>query len=399
MRRICFSALLFCLLFTSQSFALAPSMAAFSMPSLSMMPTPPTLNSQAFVLMDPKSAQILASKAMDKRVEPASLTKLMSLFIIAHALQSQQIHLDDQVLISKNAWRTPGSRMFVKAGTKVSVEALIHGITVASGNDATIALVEHVAGTEASFVSLMNQVAKNLDMHHTHFANATGLPNPQHYTTAHDLARLAAAWQAQFPEYYAWFSKKWIKYNNIKQPNRNRLLWRDAFVDGMKTGHTKSAGYCLIASGKQKNTRLISVILGAKSDAARTEQSEKLLNYGFHFYSTKKILSANTPIAHVATWMGQKSQTPVITDGSVFITVPKYAEFHYQTKLVMPKPLIAPIKAHQPLGDWLVLSEDGSTIKRVPVFALQPNPKGSFIMTLVDRIRLFVHPPKGLQQV
>lgn len=365
---------------------------AFQLPSMHMMPKAPALQNKAYVLMDPKSEQILASKAMDTQIEPASLTKLMSLFIVAHALKTQQIHLKDTVLVSKKAWKAQGSRMFIKAGSKVSVQDLIYGVTVASGNDATIALAEHVAGTEASFVSLMNQVAQNLGMQHTHFANATGLPNAKHYTTAHDLAILAAEWQKNFPEYYVWFSKKWIRYNHIKQPNRNRLLWRDAFVDGMKTGHTKSAGYCLIASGKQKQTRLISVVIGASSDAGRTEQSEQLLNYGFHFYQTQQVLTPGQKVASARTYLGVNTDVPVGALTPVYITVPKFSDFRYQTKVVLDAPVMAPVLAKQQIGHMLLLSQNNDLIKTTPLFTLKANPKGGVFGTLFDRIRLLFHP-------
>src|SRR3989344_871667 len=264
-----------------------------------IIPPPPDLKAKSYVLMDALSGVVVADKEMNTVVEPASLTKLMTLYLTFSALHSGQIHLNDQGPISAHAWKMDGSRMFVKVGSFVTVDELIQGITVASGNDATVALAEYIGGTEETFAQLMNQTAQSLGMKNTHFMDSTGMPNDQHYTTAYDLALLARALIENFPQEYHYFSEKWITYNNIKQPNRNRLLWQDPSVDGLKTGHTDSAGFCLIASAKRNNMRLISVIMNTPNESERAIESEALLNYGFRFYTTKDRKSTRLNSSHM----------------------------------------------------------------------------------------------------
>ena len=276
---------------------LKPTAAAVKMPGF--IPAPPDFDAKAYILIDANSGHIIAEKNADQHLAPASLTKVMTLYLIAQALSAGQTHLTDMVNVSEEAWRAGfgGSRMFIKVGTTVSVQDLISGIATASGNDATVAIAEHLAGSEQGFVNLMNQTARKLGMDNTNFTDSNGLPNNSHYSTARDLSVLSKAWIANFPEYYPWFKERWMTYNSIKQPNRNRLLWRDSSVDGLKTGHTNDAGYCLVVSAvRNGGMRLISVILDAKSDEARTKYSEALLNYGFRFFETRKLFAANTKL-------------------------------------------------------------------------------------------------------
>ncbi|HHO67602.1 MAG TPA: D-alanyl-D-alanine carboxypeptidase, partial [Gammaproteobacteria bacterium] len=262
------------------------------------MPVPqaPAVKARAYLVEDFHSGQTIAAKNPDQRIEPASITKLMSAYVVFQEIRNGTLSLEDKVQISEKAWRTPGSRMFVEVGTQVSVADLMKGMIIQSGNDATVALAEKVAGTEASFASLMNHHAKRLGMDGSHFVNSTGLPDPQHYTTARDIARVARALIAEFPEYYQWYSERQFTYNGITQYNRNKLLWRDESVDGIKTGHTDSAGYCLVTSAKRDGMRLISVVLGTKSEEARADASQALLNYGFRFFETHKLYDANSKL-------------------------------------------------------------------------------------------------------
>jgi D-alanyl-D-alanine carboxypeptidase (penicillin-binding protein 5/6) len=250
----------------------------------SLVPSPPQLKAKAWLMVDYNSNRILAEHNSSMHVEPASLTKVMTGYVVLRELANKSISMDDQVLISKKAWQMKGSLMFIEVDTRVSVEDLLKGMIIQSGNDASVALAEHVAGSEDAFVQLMNQYADTLGMKETHFENSTGWPSANHYTTAHDLAILSRALINDFPEHYSWYKEKIFKYNNIKQNNRNRLLWIDERVDGIKTGHTESAGYCLVTSAKQNDMRLITVVLGADSDKSRSTSSRMLLNYGFRFY-------------------------------------------------------------------------------------------------------------------
>ncbi|MDX1811242.1 MAG: D-alanyl-D-alanine carboxypeptidase family protein, partial [Gammaproteobacteria bacterium] len=267
-------------------------------------PKPPKIGATAYILQDFQSGDVIAELKADARVEPASLTKMMSVYVIEHELKNGNISLSDEVLISKKAWKMPGSRMFVEVNTRVKVEELLKGIIIQSGNDATIAMAEFVAGSEDSFVSLMNSYAQKLGMKGTHFVNATGLPNDDHYTTARDLALLVKAMIRDFPENYSWYSEKVYTYNGIKQYNRNKLLWQSEYVDGVKTGHTESAGYCLAASAVKNDMRLISVVLGTNSERARATESQKLLTFGFRFFETHRLYEAGQKLTTAKIWKG-----------------------------------------------------------------------------------------------
>jgi len=262
-----------------------------------MIPPPPSIDAKGYVLIDANSGRVLAGKNISERMPPASLTKLMTMYVVSQALAQGQANLNDDVRISKLAWSKGGSKMFIKVGDHIKLQELIKGIIVASGNDACVAVAEFVAGNEDSFSQLMNMTAKQLGMENTNFTDSTGLPAPNHYTTPLDMAILARHVVQDFPQDYKWYKEKWIMFNNIKQPNRNRLLWRDSTVDGMKTGHTEEAGYCLVSSAKRNGTRLIAVVMGAPSDEARSADSMALYNWGFRFFKTMKVYDSNKELA------------------------------------------------------------------------------------------------------
>ncbi len=349
-------------------------------------PSAPNLDATGYILLDATSGKILAQKNSDDRMPPASLTKLMSLYIISGAIKSGQIHFTDKVRISSKAWKTEGSRMFVKVGDEVPVRDLLQGIIVASGNDATVALSEYVAGTEEAFTAMMNQQAKLLGMNNSHFMDSTGLPNKDHYSTAHDLAILTQAYIKNFPEDYSFYSEKWFAYNGIKQPNRNRLLWRYQYADGLKTGHTNEAGYCLVGSAKKDGMRLISVVLGEPNDQARTEDSIRLLTYGFRFFETHKIYSGSTPLIQARVWQGDKSEVPLGINDDLYITVPAGQFKKVQAALELNNPLKAPIVKGQVYGK-LTVTINGTIIATKPLVALEESERGGFLRRATDTVK------------
>ncbi len=353
-------------------------------------PSAPNLNATGYILMDASSGKILAQKNADQRMPPASLTKLMSLYIISGAIKNGQVHWDDKVRISTKAWKTEGSRMFVKVNDEVPVKELLQGIIVASGNDATVALSEHIAGTEESFASMMNQQAKLLGMNSSHFVDSTGLPNPEHYSTPHDLATLTQAYIKNFPEDYSFYSEKWFSYNGIKQPNRNRLLWRYQYADGLKTGHTNEAGYCLVGSAKKDGMRLISVVMGEPNDMARTEDSIRLLTYGFRFFETHKIYNGATPLVQARVWQGQHSEVPLGLTEDLYVTVPAGQYKRLQANLALNNPLKAPIVKGQTYGQINITLNNQLLISK-PLIALDNNVKGGFLRRATDSVRYNIH--------
>jgi D-alanyl-D-alanine carboxypeptidase (penicillin-binding protein 5/6) len=348
-------------------------------------PPPPALATKAYVLMDGATGKILVSFNPDQRIAPASLTKMMTSYVASLALKENKIHLTDPVTISEKSWRTGGSKMFVKIGTQVPVQDLMQGIIVDSGNDACVAIAEFVAGTEEAFADVMNQVAQALGMTQSHFVDSTGLPSPNHYSTAHDLATLARALIYSFPEHYQWYSEKWFTYNGIRQPNRNRLLWSDPTVDGVKTGHTDEAGYCLVASAKRNGQRLISVVVGAPSDSARAEDSRRLLDYGFRFFDTHVIYQANTALAKVRVWNGAtKTINAGVLEPFVISVIPgQFSSVTYQMHTV--KVLQAPVAKGAVLGDVQVLI-NGKVIDKASIVALENDPIGGLWRRLWDAI-------------
>lgn len=352
------------------------------------VPKPPSIGAKAFILEDFDSGRIIADKDSNKPVEPASITKLMSAYAVFKELHSGNITLGDMVTISEKAWRTPGSRMFVEVGKQVSVEDLIQGMIVQSGNDATVALAEYIAGSEDSFAALMNRHAEALGLKDTHFVNSTGLPDPQHYMTARDIALLAAAIIREFPEYYKWYSQKKFTFNDITQYNRNKLLWRDDSVDGMKTGHTDSAGYCLVTSAKKDNMRLISVVLGTDSEKARADASQALLNYGFRFYETHKLYDAGQQLATARVWEGESDTVSLGLNSPLYATVPRGQYKALAASMTINNRIMAPVNKDETLGSVQVQLGD-AVIAGKNLVALQGIGEGSFWQRIVDKALLY----------
>jgi D-alanyl-D-alanine carboxypeptidase (penicillin-binding protein 5/6) len=354
------------------------------------VPPAPQIAARAWLLIDANSGQTLAENKPDERIEPASLTKLMTAYLVFGALKEGRLTLDKTLPVSEKAWKMEGSRMFLKVNSQATVEDLIKGMVVQSGNDACITLAEGIAGSEDSFVAMMNQQAKRLGMTGTHFANATGLPDPNHYTTARDLARLAAALIRNYPEQYKYYSLKEFTYSGITQANRNRLLWLDPNVDGMKTGHTDSAGYCLIASAKRDNRRLISVVLGADSDAARASESQKLLNYGLQFFETVKLYNANQPVSTLRIYKGTSSSLGVGFAYDFYVTVPRGTSKQIKAQIITRQPMMAPVDRGQSVGT-LRLSLDGKPIGDFTLTALSDVSVAGIVRRSWDSLMLLLH--------
>ena len=354
------------------------------------IPPPPQVPVRAYVLMDYQSGNILREMKGDERMEPASITKLMTAYVVYKALKSGKIHLTDQVTISEKAWRTAGSKMFVKIGSQVPVEDLLMGMVVQSGNDATVALAEHVAGSEETFAKLMNQEAERLGMTNSHFTNAPGMPDPNHYMSARDIAVLARAIIQDFPEHYPRYSVRSFKYNNIEQQNRNRLLLTDASVDGVKTGHTESAGYCLVSSAKRNDTRLISVVLGAQKERERFQASQALLNYGFSFFESRKLYDANTPIVTTRIWKGQENELPLGVIQPLYVTVPKGQAPQVNTTTTVQPTIVAPAQKDQVFGEVVVKLGD-QEVSKTPLVALKEVPESGWFGRMIDSILMFFY--------
>lgn len=350
-------------------------------------PAAPALNAKAYILIDVNSGKIIAEKNSEEHLPPASLTKMMTLYVVSNALHQTQIHLDDSVRVSRDAWKIGGSRMFIKEGQQVLVEDLLKGIIVDSGNDACVAMAEHVGGSENAFTDLMNQQAQNLGMKNSHFTDSTGLPDPNLYTTAKDLAILGRALVTDFPQYYSWYKQKWFTYNGIRQPNRNRLLWRDNQVDGLKTGHTAEAGFCLVSSAQRNNMRLLAVVLGEPSDSSRADDSEKLLNYGFRFFETHQLYKSGQSITEMPLYKGAIDTVNVGLNEDQFITIPagQYQRLNVSTNV--PSYLQAPINKGDAIGK-LVVKFDDNIVSTSPLYALQSVESGGFFSRTKDSIRL-----------
>ncbi|QID16370.1 D-alanyl-D-alanine carboxypeptidase [Nitrogeniibacter mangrovi] len=353
------------------------------------VPPAPALAAKAWLLVDMGTGQALVEHNADERIEPASLTKLMTAYVVSAALKAHTLSGDQIVPVSEKAWKMGGSRMFIEPRHQVTVDQLMHGMVVQSGNDASVALAEVVAGSEEAFAALMNREAQRLGMTHTHFVNATGLPDPEHYTTARDLSLLAAAIVRDFPDHYDLYSIKEYSYNNITQPNRNRLLWLDPTVDGIKTGHTETAGYCLIASAKRGARRLISVVLGTDSDAMRTQESLKLLNFGFRFYDTVQLYTAGQSVSSFRVWQGTADQVKVGFDKDFVLSIPKGQADKLQVTLNSEQPLEAPVRKGQAVGK-LTLTLEGKTIGTYPVQALEEVPLAGWFGRTWDSLQLWI---------
>jgi D-alanyl-D-alanine carboxypeptidase (penicillin-binding protein 5/6) len=370
MRRIkAIAPVLACLLLLAPlAAAQSPALDDSAMP----VPAPPQLGARSYLLMDFNSGRVLVEHNADMRVEPASITKLMTAYVVFHELKEGNISLDEKVNVSEKAWRTGGSRMFIEPGMEVTVEQLIRGMVIQSGNDASVALAEHVAGSEDAFAGLMNHFAELLGMRDTHFMNATGLPHEDHYTTAHDIALLSAATIRDFPDLYPWYSEKEFTFNNIRQHNRNTLLWRDPAIDGLKTGHTEAAGYCLAASAMREGMRLVSAVMGSDSESSRASESQSLLNYGFRFFETVQLYQAGQELAKGRVWKGLTEQVGLGVSKPLFVTIPRGRYDDLEARIEMQPQLTAPLAAgmvvgtvHVQLGDENVATRDLITLSTV----------------------------------
>jgi D-alanyl-D-alanine carboxypeptidase (penicillin-binding protein 5/6) len=368
--------------------ALCAVLIGFSAAAHSPAP-PPAVAAKSWLLLDVGSQQILASSGMDERIEPASLTKLMSAYLTFSALKQKRIHLTQQVNVSERAWRTGGSRMFIEPNKPVSVDELLHGMIIQSGNDATVALAELIAGSEDNFVALMNREAERLGLKNTRFTNATGLTETGHYSSARDLASLAVALIRDFPEYYPIYSKKEFTFNKIAQVNRNRLLWLDPSVDGLKTGHTELAGYCLIATSKRGPRRLLSVVLGTDSDNSRAMESQKLLNWGFLFFETVKIYSAQQAVSELRIWRGASNSLKAGFSDDLVLSLPKGSAEKIKVSMVSKQPLMAPVRRGDVVGSLRVMIDD-KPIGEYPLLALSDVPVAGVFGRTWDALRLWL---------
>jgi D-alanyl-D-alanine carboxypeptidase (penicillin-binding protein 5/6) len=353
------------------------------------VPSPPEISGEAAFLMDFHSGRVLAAQQADKPWPPASLTKMMTLYTAFKAIADDSVAMDDIVRVSEKAWRTKGSRMFLEVGDEVPVKRIIKGIIVESGNDACVALAEHVAGTEKAFVQLMNTHARELGLENTHFANATGLPAEGMKTTARDVAHLAAALLREFPDHYDMFALRKMTYNDITQYNRNRLMWWDDSVDGLKTGHTERAGYHLAASAERDGMRLVSVVLGTDSERARAEESQSLLNYGFRFFRTYKLYEAGESLHKVRVWKGERDQVQVSLGSDLYVTIPSGQRDQVKVTLDFSEPLMAPVAEGTQVGRLTAKLGDQALAVR-PLTTLQPVPEGGIFRRVIDSIRVWL---------
>ncbi|MFQ5642170.1 MAG: D-alanyl-D-alanine carboxypeptidase family protein [Thiogranum sp.] len=352
------------------------------------VPKAPSVGAKGYLVEDFLSGQAIAEKNADQPLEPASITKLMSAYVIFSEIRNGSLALSDKVRISEKAWRTQGSRMFVEVNTQVSVADLLKGMIIQSGNDATVALAEQIAGTEASFAALMNTYAQQLGLTRSHFVNSTGLPDKEHYTTARDIVRIARALIREFPEYYQWYSEKQFTYNDITQYNRNKLLWRDESVDGLKTGHTDSAGYCLVTSAERDGMRLISVVLGTRSEEARADASQSLLNYGFRFFETHKLYDGNTKLTSARVWKGATDAVELGLAEPLYITIPRGEYSNLDASMQLHEQITAPLAQGQTLGRVVIKLADKLVTER-DLVALQAVGEGSFWQRIVDEGLLY----------
>jgi len=357
---------------------------------LAQAPQPPQVTGRAWVVVDVSSGQILASEKPDERFEPASLTKLMTAYLVFAALKEKKLALDEQVNVSERAWRAPGSRMFIEPKKPVSVDELIRGVIVQSGNDACIALAERIAGSEEAFAAMMNREAGRLGMKSTKYMNSSGLPDPQHYSTARDLYQLATALIRDFPGQYAlYYSQREYRYNGITQANRNRLLWLDTTVDGMKTGFTEAAGYCLVASSKRGPRRLLSVLLGSTSESMRAQESQKLLNWGFQFFDAVRLYAAGAPVKEIEIWKGSRATLKAGFRDDLVVTVPKGQGERLKAELLSLSPLVAPVAEGTRVGN-LRVTLDGKPLGEYPVVALEEVPAAGILVRGWDTLRLWL---------
>ena len=377
--------------FLSASLAIALSIfnlgSAIAAPTL--IPSPPQVSASSYILIDAHSGKVLVENNPHEPLPPASLTKMMTSYVAAHEIAAGNISLDDQVRISIKAWKKGGSKMYIREGTMVKLEDLLRGVVIQSGNDASIAIAEHIAGSEDAFADLMNQHAFELGLTNTNFENATGWPAPNHYSTAADLARIAQAIIMKFPEHYKMYAEKEYTYNKITQTNRNLLLWRDPTVDGVKTGHTQEAGYCLVSSAEKNGMRLIAAVLGTNSREARASESQKLLTYGFRFFETHHTYGAGETLNETAIWMGATDVLPVGLTEDLIITIPRGQKENLKAEVTVFEQIKAPIEAGETYG-VLKLKLDEKMVAEKPLVALESISTGGLFKRLWHWLYLFV---------
>ena len=353
------------------------------------VPAPPNVAGSGHLLVDMHSGRILAENNGDARLEPASITKIMTSYVLFRELRNGGIKLEDQVLVSEKAWKTPGSRMFIEVGTRVSVEDLLRGMVIQSGNDASVALAEHVAGSEQAFAGLMNEHAERLGMTSTHFVNSTGLPDDDHYTTPRDIVKVTKALIEEFPELYRMYAEKEFTWNKIRQPNRNSLLWRDGSIDGVKTGHTEAAGYCLVASANRDGMRLISVVMGTNSEKSRARETESLMNFGFRFFETHRLYGAGASLVSTRIWKGESEQVALGLADDLYVTIPRQQYDRLQARTEVDPLIEAPVSTGKRLGR-VIVELDGERVADVPLLALADVPEGGIIRTAVDSVLMLL---------
>lgn len=361
---------------------------ATATPAAVPIPAAPSVDVRSYVLMDHHSGRFLAEKDADAPMEPASLTKLMTAYAAFKALKENRLRLDETVTISERAWRVEGSRTFVQVGTQVPVEVLLKGMIVQSGNDATIALAERIGGTEEAFAELMNEYAKRLGMKNSRFENSTGMPGPTHRTTARDMAVLTQALIREFPDYYRWYSLREYTWNGITQPNRNGLLARDPSADGVKTGHTETAGYCLVTSANRQGMRLISVVLGAPTWKGREDSSAALLNYGYTFFETRRIKGRGETVLKPRLYKGAEEFVALVPARDIYVTVGRGAATGLRSEAHVREPLVAPLAAGAPVGE-LTVSDGSTVVARVPLVTAKAAPAGGWWAAITDTVALW----------
>jgi D-alanyl-D-alanine carboxypeptidase (penicillin-binding protein 5/6) len=355
-----------------------------------ILPDAPSIGARAYILQDFDSGRVLSEANADERVEPASLTKIMTAYVVFKELKQGNISMEDEVRVSEKAWRMGGSKMFIEVDTKVSIDDLLKGLIIQSGNDASVALAEFIAGDEGAFADLMNQYALRLGMSGSHFVNASGLPDPEHYTTARDSATLAAAMIRDFPEFYKMHAIKKYEYNGIVQHNRNKLLWRDDSVDGLKTGHTESAGYCLVASAERDGMRLISVVMGSESERSRARESIALLSYGFRFFETHRLYGALEPLTEIRIWKGEIEKLGIGLARDLYVTVPRGQYEKLDAKMEIDSKVVAPVMKGEARGT-LEISLGGEQIAQRPLVTLAPVAEGGLWRQVSDQVRMLFH--------
>ena len=381
-------ALLLCLCAAPPVQAQTPVPTPAPKPQTLAVPSAPDIGASSYILQDFHTGRVIAEKNADKPLPPASLTKLMTAYLVFEALNKGDIRTDDLVTVSEKAWRMKGSRMFIEVNKQVSVQDLLQGMIIQSGNDAAVALAEFVAGSEDSFADLMNRKARDLGLADSLFSNSTGMPNGRHHSTTRDIARLSAAIIRDFPKRYAFYSAKDFTYNGIKQHNRNGLLWRNMGVDGLKTGYTKKAGYCLASSAQREGMRLISVVMGADSKKARETASRALLNYGFRFFDTRRLYQAGAPLTDLKVWKSDKKKAQLGLTRDMIVTIPRGYGDHLDIAMETAARVIAPVRQGQTLGE-IQVSLDGQVLANQPLVALEPVPEGGLWVRGVDSVLLW----------